>query len=124
MDPRPAAEDAVQGFEDLRISDPDTRSSIIIGFIGAIMGIGDGFLLVPALIYLIRVPSGVVIGTSMVLTLVTMTYATVIHAATNHLVDTLLALILMIGSVIGHSSARAPGSAFPASSFACCSASW
>ena len=73
----------------------------IIGFIGAIMGIGGGFLLVPALIYLIRVPTGVVIGTSMVLTLVTMAYATIIHAATNHLVDALLALILMIGGVIG-----------------------
>src|SRR5436190_23078872 len=72
-----------------------------IGFIGAIMGIGGGFLLVPALIYLLRVPTGVVIGTSMVLTLVTMTYATVIHAATNHLVDALLALILMVGGVIG-----------------------
>jgi uncharacterized protein len=73
----------------------------IIGFIGAIMGIGGGFLLVPALIYLIRVPTGVVIGTSMVLTLVTMAYATVMHAATNHLVDAVLALILMIGGVIG-----------------------
>jgi uncharacterized protein len=73
----------------------------LIGFIGAIMGIGGGFLLVPALIYLIRVPTGVVIGTSMVLTLVTMAYATVMHAATNHLVDAVLALILMIGGVIG-----------------------
>ena len=65
------------------------------------MGIGGGFLLVPALIYLIRVPTGVVIGTSQVLTLITMGYATIIHAATNHLVDALLALILMIGGVIG-----------------------
>jgi uncharacterized membrane protein YfcA len=73
----------------------------IIGFIGAVMGIGGGFLLVPALIYLIRVPTGVVIGTSMVLTLVTMAYATVMHAVTNHLVDAVLALILMIGGVIG-----------------------
>jgi len=73
----------------------------IIGFIGAVMGIGGGFLLVPALIYLIRVPTGVVIGTSMVLTLVTMAYATIIHAATNHLVDALLALLLMTGGVIG-----------------------
>jgi uncharacterized membrane protein YfcA len=73
----------------------------VIGFIGAVMGIGGGFLLVPALIYLIRVPTGVVIGTSSVLTLVTMAYATIIHAATNHLVDALLALILMVGGVIG-----------------------
>jgi uncharacterized protein len=73
----------------------------LIGFIGAIMGIGGGFLLVPALIYLMRVPTSVVIGTSMVLTLVTMASATVMHAATNHLVDAVLALILMIGGVIG-----------------------
>jgi len=73
----------------------------VIGFIGAVMGIGGGFLLVPALIYLLRVPTGVVVGTSMLLTLVTMAAATVLHAATNHLVDAVLALILMIGGVIG-----------------------
>jgi uncharacterized membrane protein YfcA len=84
----------------------------VIGFIGAIMGIGGGFLLVPALIYLIRVPTGVVIGTSMVLTLVTMAYATVIHAATNHLVDAVLALILMIGGVIGAQFGARTGARF------------
>ena len=73
----------------------------VIGFIGAIMGIGGGFLLVPALIYMMRVPTGVVIGTSMIITLVTMSAATIMHAATNHLVDAVLALILMIGGVIG-----------------------
>jgi hypothetical protein len=73
----------------------------IIGFIGAILGIGGGFLLVPLLIYLLRVPTNVVIGTSMVLTLVTMASATVLHAATNHLVDAVLALLLMIGGVTG-----------------------
>src|SRR3954470_24266521 len=73
----------------------------IIGFIGAIMGIGGGFLLVPMLIYFLRVPTVTVIGTSMVLTLVTMASATVMHAATNHLVDAVLALILMVGGVIG-----------------------
>jgi uncharacterized protein len=65
------------------------------------MGIGGGFLLVPMLIYLLRVPTATVIGTSMVLTLITMASATVLHAVTNHLVDALLALILMIGGVIG-----------------------
>ena len=73
----------------------------IIGFIGAIMGIGGGFLLVPMLIYFLRVPTATVIGTSMVLTLVTMASATVMHAATNHLVDAVLAFILMIGGVVG-----------------------
>jgi uncharacterized membrane protein YfcA len=72
-----------------------------IGFIGAIMGIGGAFLLVPMLIYFLRVPTATVIGTSTALTLVTMSSATVMHAATNHLVDALLALILMVGGVIG-----------------------
>ncbi|MGD9924913.1 MAG: sulfite exporter TauE/SafE family protein, partial [Pseudorhodoplanes sp.] len=73
----------------------------LIGFIGALMGIGGGFLLVPMLIYFLRVPTATVIGTSTVLTLVTMASATVMHAATNHLVDALLALILMVGGVVG-----------------------
>jgi uncharacterized membrane protein YfcA len=73
----------------------------MIGFIGAIMGIGGAFLLVPMLIYFLRVPTATVIGTSTVLTLVTMASATVMHAATNHLVDARLALILMVGGVIG-----------------------
>ena len=73
----------------------------IIGFVGAIMGIGGGFLLVPMLIYLLRVPTATVIGTSIVLTLVTMASATVLHATTNQLVDAVLALILMIGGVVG-----------------------
>src|SRR6266851_12924 len=58
----------------------------LIGFIGAVMGIGGGFILVPLLIYLLRVPTATVIGTSMLLTLITMASATVMHAATNHLV--------------------------------------
>jgi uncharacterized membrane protein YfcA len=73
----------------------------LIGFVGAIMGIGGGFLLVPMLIYLLRVPTGTVIGTSMVLTLITMASATLMHASTNHLVDAVLALILMVGGVMG-----------------------
>src|SRR3954467_270182 len=74
---------------------------LVIGFIGAVMGIGGGFILVPLLIYVLRVPTSTVIGTSMVLTLVTMVFATMLHAVTNHLVDAVLALILMIGGVTG-----------------------
>jgi uncharacterized membrane protein YfcA len=74
---------------------------ILIGFLGAVMGIGGGFILVPIMIYLLRVPTSTVIGTSMVLTLVTMTFATLLHAITNHLVDAVLALILMVGGVTG-----------------------
>ena len=74
---------------------------IIIGFIGAILGIGGGFVLVPMMIYILRVPTVTVIGTSMMLTLVTMIAATVLHATVNHLVDALLAGLLMVGGVIG-----------------------
>jgi uncharacterized membrane protein YfcA len=73
----------------------------VMGFIGSVMGIGGGFLLVPMLVYVLRVPTATVIGTSTVLTLVTMISATLLHAATNHQVDAVLALILMVGGSIG-----------------------
>jgi hypothetical protein len=80
---------------------PVVLIGLLIGFIGAVMGVGGGFILVPILIYLLRVPTSTVIGTSMVLTLVTMLIATVLHAVTNHLVDAVLALMLMVGGVTG-----------------------
>jgi uncharacterized membrane protein YfcA len=73
----------------------------VIGFLGGLMGVGGGFLLVPALIYLLRVPTSVVIGTSMMVTLVTMASATVLQSVTNKSVDVVLALILMVGGVMG-----------------------
>ena len=73
----------------------------IMGVLGVIMGIGGGFLLVPMLIYVLRVPTITVIGTSNVLTMATMVVATVLHATTSHLVDGVLALVLMIGGVTG-----------------------
>ncbi|SFN96025.1 hypothetical protein SAMN04488056_102528 [Cohaesibacter marisflavi] len=72
-----------------------------IGFLGTVLGIGGGFMLVPALIYLLRVPTAVVIGTSLYQILVTMGVATILHATTNHSVDIVLALILMVGGTIG-----------------------
>ena len=80
---------------------PVVGIGIFIGFLGAVMGIGGGFILVPLLIYLLRVPTSTVIGTSMVLTLATMMIATMLHAISNHLVDAVLALILMVGGVTG-----------------------
>jgi hypothetical protein len=73
----------------------------LIAVIGVIMGIGGGFLLVPMLIYFLRVPTATVIGTAAVLTTATMALATVMHALTNHLVDAILALVLMTGGVVG-----------------------
>jgi uncharacterized membrane protein YfcA len=63
---------------------PVIAVGLLIGYIGAVMGIGGGFILVPMMIYLLRVPTSTVIGTSMVLTLVTMVFATMLHAVTNH----------------------------------------
>lgn len=80
---------------------PVTVIGFGIGFFGALMGIGGGFLLIPALIYLMRVPTTVSVATSLFLTLCTMLLATILHAMENHTVDIVLALILMIGGVIG-----------------------
>jgi len=74
---------------------------LLIGFVGAVMGIGGAFLLIPIMIYGLRVPTSTTIGTAQVLTLVTMTVATLLHALTNRQVDAVLALILMVGAVTG-----------------------
>lgn len=73
----------------------------IIGFLGTVLGIGGGFIMVPALIYLLRVPTAVVIGTSLYQIVATMGVATILHAATNQTVDVVLALLLMVGGTIG-----------------------
>lgn len=72
-----------------------------IGFLGSVLGIGGGFMMVPALIYLLRVPTSIVIGTSLLQILVTMAAATILHAINTQTVDIVLALTLMIGGVIG-----------------------
>lgn len=72
-----------------------------IGFLGTLLGIGGGFLIVPALIYLLKVPPSVVVGTSLVQMVATMAFATFLQAATNHTVDIVLGLLLMVGGVIG-----------------------
>jgi len=66
-----------------------------------VLGIGGGFILVPALIYIFRVPAQIVVGTSLFQILFTMLAATVLHASTNHSVDLFLALLLMVGGVFG-----------------------
>ncbi len=75
--------------------------SLLIGFAGAVLGIGGGFILVPALIYIFRVPGNIVVGTSLFQILFTMVAATILHASTNQSVDMFLALLLIIGGVFG-----------------------
>lgn len=80
---------------------PILALGVFIGFLGTLLGIGGGFILVPALIYLLKVPTTVVIGTSLAQILATMAFATVLQAATNQTVDVVLGLVLMVGGVIG-----------------------
>lgn len=76
-------------------------TGVLFGFIGAVLGIGGGFMLVPALIYIFRVPLHVVVGTSQFQILCTMLTATVMHAVSNGTVDIILSLILVVGGVFG-----------------------
>lgn len=80
---------------------PVAVMGFVIGLLGAVLGVGGGFILVPALIYMLRVPTQTSVGTSLVLTFVTMAVATVLHAWANGTVDLVLALVLMIGGTIG-----------------------
>ncbi len=72
-----------------------------IGFLGAMLGIGGGFIIIPALVYLLRVPTNVVVGTALVQVLGSMAVAVVLHAVSSQSVDAVLGLILMVGGVIG-----------------------
>jgi len=72
-----------------------------VGLLAAIMGVGGGFIMVPAMIYLLRMPTNVVIGTSLFQIIFVTSAVTILHSATNQTVDVMLALVLMIGGVIG-----------------------
>lgn len=72
-----------------------------VGLLAGIMGIGGGFIMVPAMIYLLRMPTGVVIGTSLFQIVFVTAVTTVLHARQNFTVDLVLALVLMVGGVIG-----------------------
>ena len=72
-----------------------------VGFLGGVMGVGGGFIMIPAMIYLLRVPTNVVVGTSLFQITFVTAVTTVLHATQNYTVDIVLALLLMIGGVIG-----------------------
>ena len=72
-----------------------------IGFLSSIMGVGGGFIMVPAMIYLLKVPTNVVIGTSLYQIVFVTAFTTVMQATTNQSVDIVLAMLLMTGGVIG-----------------------
>ena len=66
-----------------------------------LLGIGGGFILVPAMIYLLGMAARVVIGTSLVMILVVSAVSTMVHALTTHSVDVVLAGLLLVGGVVG-----------------------
>jgi uncharacterized membrane protein YfcA len=72
-----------------------------IGVLSAIMGVGGGFILVPALIYLIGMPTAVVVGTSLFQVLVVSAFTTLFQSWANQTVDILLALLMLFGAVVG-----------------------
>nr|WP_280519964.1 sulfite exporter TauE/SafE family protein [Rhizobium cremeum] len=72
-----------------------------IGILTSVMGVGGGFIMVPAMIYLLRIPTSVVVGTSLFQIIFTTAFTTVMQAATNYSVDIVLAFILMLAGVIG-----------------------
>jgi uncharacterized protein len=74
---------------------------ILVGILAAIMGVGGGFIMVPIMVYLLRMPMHVVVGTSLFQIFFTCVNVTVMQATVNHTVDFVLALILLIGSSCG-----------------------
>jgi uncharacterized protein len=74
---------------------------VLVGVLSAIMGVGGGFIMVPVMVYMLRMPMHVVVGTSLFQVLFTCINVTIMQSAENHTVDFVLALILLIGSAIG-----------------------
>ena len=74
---------------------------ILVGILAAIMGVGGGFIMVPAMIYLLGMPTRVVVGTSLFQIIFVTAFTTMLHATTNFTVDIVLAVLLLVGGVIG-----------------------
>jgi uncharacterized protein len=96
---------------------PVVMLGAVIGFIGTVLGIGGGFLVVPALIYFFRVPTSIVVGTSLFQIVITMIVATLLHGIISQAVDVLLALTLVIGGVIGAQFGTRAGQALKGEQF-------
>tara|TARA_R110002096_G_scaffold136122_7_gene288467 strand:+ start:5698 stop:6621 length:924 start_codon:yes stop_codon:yes gene_type:complete len=72
-----------------------------VGFLSAIMGVGGGFIMVPAMIYLLGMPTKVVVGTSLFQIIFVTAFTTVMHAVASQTVDIVLAMLLILGGVVG-----------------------
>lgn len=72
-----------------------------VGILSAIMGVGGGFVIVPAMIYVLGMPTKVVVGTSLFQIIIVSAYTTMMHAYSSQTVDVMLAVLLLVGGVIG-----------------------
>ena len=80
---------------------PPVLVGLFVGLLAAIMGVGGGFIMVPAMIYLLGMPTKVVIGTSLFQIIFVTGFATLMHATTTYSVDMVLAVLLLLGGVTG-----------------------
>ena len=80
---------------------PPIIVGFLMGLLAAFMGVGGGFIMIPVMIYLIGMPTSVVVGTSLFGIVVVSTVSSFAHAVQNHNVDIILALLLAVGAVIG-----------------------
>ena len=80
---------------------PPIMIGFLVGMMSAVMGVGGGFIIVPAMIYLLRMPTNVVIGTSLVQIIGIAVATTLLQATSNYAVDIVLATMLVAGGVIG-----------------------
>ncbi|WP_319825740.1 sulfite exporter TauE/SafE family protein [Thalassovita sp.] len=80
---------------------PPVLVGMAVGVLAAIMGVGGGFIMVPAMIYILGMPTKVVVGTSLFQIIFVTGFTTLLHATTNYTVDMALAVLLLIGGVVG-----------------------
>lgn len=80
---------------------PPVLVGVMVGILAAIMGVGGGFIMVPAMIYILGMPTKVVVGTSLFQIIFVTAFTTLLHATTNFTVDIVLAVLLLVGGVIG-----------------------
>ena len=92
---------------------PPLLIGAFVGFLSAVMGVGGGFIMVPAMIYLLGMPTKVVIGTSLFQIIFTTGFTTVMHAVSSQTVDLLLAMMLILGGVVGAQFGAAGSGAGP-----------
>ncbi len=93
---------------------PPMLVGLCVGVLSAIMGVGGGFIMVPAMIYLLGMPTKVVVGTSLFQIIFVTGFTTMLHATTNYTVDIVLAVLLLVGGVVGAQIGTVIGARMPA----------